>query len=199
MGGNDTYPCSATSVLRRTSQSQASSSLWPRRTASVRVSKHPPIGYGTKTKAVMAAVTTNRFVEISAGSERLEIRRYEDSDERIDLNRVQEDCVGKADQATVSSKIGPRRWVGQKNSNLLLRITNRAAEPLSQASQPGLAITGGRSHSSTYGFQKVGPLPLETTVCSHTLCLAMARFLRRKKLRMIFTCSPMATRAATEG
>ena len=43
----------------------------------------------------MAAVTTNRFVEISAGSERLEIRRYEDSDERIDLNRVQEDCVGK--------------------------------------------------------------------------------------------------------
>ena len=62
----------------------------------------------------MAVVTTNRFVKKSASSERLEIRRYEDSDERIDLNRVQEDCVGKADQATVSSKVGPRKGIGQR-------------------------------------------------------------------------------------
>jgi len=198
VGGNGTYPCNATSVLRRTLQSQASSSLWPRSTVSVRVSKHPPMGYGTKTKAVMAVVTTNRFVKISAGSERLEIRRYEDADERIDLNGVQEDCWKSGSGHRVEQD-RPTEGDWPKNSNLLLRIANRAAEPLSQASQPGLAITGGWSHSSTYGFQKVGPLPLEATVCSHTLCLAMARFLRRKKLRMIFTCSPMASRAATEG
>lgn len=74
-----------------------------------------------------------------------------------------------------------------KGSYSLLRMTNRAAEPLSQASKPGLGITGGWSHSSTYGFQKDGSLPLEATVCSHTRCLAMAIFLRRKKLRMMFT------------
>ena len=54
-------------------------------------------------------MTTNRFVKISASSERLEIRRYEDADERIDLNRVQEYCVGEADQATVWGRIDPRR------------------------------------------------------------------------------------------
>jgi len=69
----------------------------------------------------------------------------------------------------------------------LLRIRNRAAVPLNQRSQPGLVMTGGWSHSSTYGFQKDGSLPLEATVCSHALCLAIATFLRRKKLRMMFT------------
>ena len=74
-----------------------------------------------------------------------------------------------------------------KKDCLLPRMANRVAEPLSQSSQPGLGITGGWSHSSMYGFQKDGPLPLEATVCSHTRCLAMAIFLRRKKLRMMFT------------
>jgi len=76
-------------------------------------------------------------------------------------------------------------WLNDRHS--LLRIRNRAAVPLSQRSQPGLVITGGRSHSSTYGFQKDGSLPLETTVCSHARFLAMATFLRRKKLRMMLT------------
>ena len=78
------------------------------------MSKHPPIGDGTKIEAAMAVVTTNRFVKISASSERLEIRRYEDADERIDLNRVQEYCVGKADQASGWGKTDPRRGMGLK-------------------------------------------------------------------------------------
>ena len=65
----------------------------------------PPIGYGTRTKAMITM--TNRFVKISAGSERLEIRRYEDTDKGINLNRIQEYWVGRKDQTAVYSKIDP--------------------------------------------------------------------------------------------
>lgn len=41
---------------------------------------------------------TNRFVKIGAGSERPEIRRYEDTDEGVNLDRIQENCVGRTDQ-----------------------------------------------------------------------------------------------------
>jgi hypothetical protein len=44
---------------------------------------------------------THRLVKIAAGSERLEIRRYEDADERINLYRIQEYYVGRTDQCTV--------------------------------------------------------------------------------------------------
>ena len=63
------------------------------------------IGYGTTPKAVMAM--TNRFVKISADPERLEIRRYEDTDKGINLNRIQEYWVGRKDQTAVYSKIDP--------------------------------------------------------------------------------------------
>jgi len=58
-----------------------------------------PIGYGTRPKAMMTM--TNRFVEISAGPECLEIRRYENTDEGVNPNRIQEYCAGRTDQATV--------------------------------------------------------------------------------------------------
>jgi len=57
------------------------------------------MGYGANAKAMMTM--TNRLVKISPGSERLEIRRYEDTDEGINLNRIQEYCGGKADQVAV--------------------------------------------------------------------------------------------------
>lgn len=50
---------------------------------------------------------TNRFVKISAGSERLEIRRYEHADEGINLERVQEYWDERADQAAGWSKKDP--------------------------------------------------------------------------------------------
>ena len=46
-------------------------------------------------------MTTNRFVQISAGSERLEVRSYEEADEGVDLERVQKHCVERPDQGTV--------------------------------------------------------------------------------------------------
>lgn len=49
----------------------------------------------------MVMTMTNRFVKIGACSERREIRRYEDTDEGVNLNRIQEYCVGKADQVAV--------------------------------------------------------------------------------------------------
>ena len=104
-----TYPDSAISVPRRTSQSQVSSSFWPRSTANLRVSKPPPIEYGTRAKAV-----TNRLMKIRAGSKRLEIRRYEDADKGVDLDRIQEYCVGNPDQASGRSKTDPRRGIRRK-------------------------------------------------------------------------------------
>jgi len=50
---------------------------------------------------------TNRFVKIGAGSERLEIRRYKDSDEGINMERVEEYWVERADQAAGWSKTDP--------------------------------------------------------------------------------------------
>lgn len=50
---------------------------------------------------------TNRFVKVSTGSERLEIRRYEDADEGINPDRIQEYYAGKADQAAAWSRIVP--------------------------------------------------------------------------------------------
>lgn len=43
---------------------------------------------------------TNRLMKLNAGPERLEIRRYENADEGINPDWVQEHCVGKADQGT---------------------------------------------------------------------------------------------------
>ena len=57
---------------------------------------------------------TYGFVKISAGSERPEIRRYEDADEGVNLNRIQEYWIGKVDQVTRQSRIGPRKGVGRK-------------------------------------------------------------------------------------
>lgn len=51
-----------------------------------------PIGYSITANAVMM---THGFVKIAAGPERLEIRRYENADEGINLNRIQEHCVGR--------------------------------------------------------------------------------------------------------
>lgn len=50
-------------------------------------------------------MTTNRLMQISAGSERLEVRRYEDTDEGVDLEWIQKHCVERTDQGG-SSKIG---------------------------------------------------------------------------------------------
>jgi len=100
---------------------------------------------------------TNRFVKISAGPERLEIRRYEDADGGINLERIHEYWVERMDQA--AGRTRPTR-----EGYPLVRIMNRAVVPVSQASQPGLVMTGGQSHSSMYGFQKDGPLPREATV-----------------------------------
>ena len=50
---------------------------------------------------------TNRFVKISTGSERLEIRRYEDADEGINMERIQEYWVERTDQVTGWSKTDP--------------------------------------------------------------------------------------------
>jgi hypothetical protein len=86
----NTHLCSATCVLRRRLQSEVSSSLWPQSTASIQVST--PIGYVTVANA--SVTMTHRFVKISGGSEGLEIRRYEDTDERINLDRIQEYWVG---------------------------------------------------------------------------------------------------------
>ena len=61
------------------------------------------MGDSTRTKAMM----TNRFVKVSTGSERLEIRRYEDADEGINPDRIQEYYAGKADQAAAWSRIVP--------------------------------------------------------------------------------------------
>ena len=47
------------------------------------------IRYGMTANSVM--VMTHRFVKISTSPERLEIRRYEDADEGVDLNGIQED------------------------------------------------------------------------------------------------------------
>ena len=55
----------------------------------------------------MKAMMTNRFVKIGAGSERLEIRRYKDSDEGINMERVEEYWVERADQAAGWSKTDP--------------------------------------------------------------------------------------------
>lgn len=46
------------------------------------------IRYGMMVNSAMAM--THRFVKVSAGSERFEIRRYEDADEGIDLNGIQQ-------------------------------------------------------------------------------------------------------------
>jgi hypothetical protein len=52
----------------------------------LRMFESAKLGYGTMARAVM----TNRFVKGSSGSERLEIRRYEDTDEGINMEWVQE-------------------------------------------------------------------------------------------------------------
>ena len=49
-------------------------------------------------------MVTHRLVKISAGSERLEIRRYEYADEWVDLNGVQEHWGGRMYQATVRGR-----------------------------------------------------------------------------------------------
>lgn len=51
---------------------------------------------------------THRFVKKTAGPERLEIRRYEDADEGIYLNRVQEHWAGRTDQV-IMRRSGVRR------------------------------------------------------------------------------------------
>ena len=53
----------------------------------LRAVKSAKIGYVMLAKAMMM---TNRFVKIGPGSERLEIRRYADADEWINMERVQE-------------------------------------------------------------------------------------------------------------
>ena len=51
--------------------------------------------YSTAETSVM--MVTHRLMKISAGSERLEIRRYEDTDEGINLNGIQDYWVGRMD------------------------------------------------------------------------------------------------------
>ena len=112
MLNTNTHPCSTICVPRRMSQPGVSSSPWLQSTVNVfGLTNFPqPTGCGEIVKAMMRM--TNRFVKISPGSKRLEIRRYEDADERVYLDRIQDYCVERTDQTTAWSRINPWRGIG---------------------------------------------------------------------------------------
>lgn len=68
-------------------------------------------------------------MKISTGSERFKIRRYEDADEGINLNGVQEHCVGRMDQAT---RVGIEGLAG------LLPLTSTDNEASSRTAEPNV-------------------------------------------------------------
>lgn len=101
----------------------------------------------------------------------------------------------------LSGKAG-QWWEKVGDLYFLLRFnTKRPSQVLMTLSKDDVSdvMGGGWSHSSTYGCQKSGPFPRDSTVYVHARSLAIAMLRRRKKRIIVVTWPPIRRTAASSG